>query len=114
MKGAAIASGILAAVLLARSPLVSAQATPPHRPVFKAGVNYVEVDANVVDGNGRFVEGLTKDDFVVLENGKPQSVSVFSVVGSVALSIQTGGFAVINKNTLGPAFDRIVQTASRY
>jgi VWFA-related protein len=47
---------------------------------FRAGVDYVEVDAIVTDRKGNFVRNLTKSDFTVLEDGKPQTVSVFSLV----------------------------------
>ncbi len=54
---------------------------PAQPPVtFRAEVNYVEVDARVLDANGRFIEGLRPEDFVILEDGKPQKVEVFSVV----------------------------------
>ena len=64
----------------------SGQQTPP-KPVdpqppvtFKVEINYVEIDAVVTDQQGNFVRNLTKDDFLVSEQGKPQSVSVFSLV----------------------------------
>lgn len=47
---------------------------------FRVEVNYVEVDAVVVDQQGRFVRDLAKEDFQVVEDGKPQSVSTFSIV----------------------------------
>jgi VWFA-related protein len=47
---------------------------------FKVEVNYVEIDAVVTDSSGNFVRGLTKDDFQVLEQGKPQSISICSLV----------------------------------
>ena len=47
---------------------------------FRAEVNYVEVDARVVDAQGNFVTTLSQDDFEILEDGKPQQVSVFSLV----------------------------------
>lgn len=46
-------------------------------PVFKAAANLVLVTAFVRDKSGKSVENLKKDDFTVLENGKPQAVSVF-------------------------------------
>lgn len=56
-------------------------APPPQPPVtFRAEVNYVEVDARVMDAQGRFVGTLSQDDFEVLEDGKPQKVTVFSLV----------------------------------
>ncbi|MGB2717651.1 MAG: VWA domain-containing protein [Vicinamibacterales bacterium] len=47
---------------------------------FKVEVNYVEIDALVTDSNGKFVRGLTRDDFEVLEQSKPQAITVFSLV----------------------------------
>ncbi len=47
---------------------------------FKAEVNYVEVDARVLDAQGKFVAGLAPSDFEVLEDGKPQKVSIFALV----------------------------------
>lgn len=63
-------------------PAASAPAPPNQQPpiTFRAEVNYVEVDVRVLDAQGRFVAGLTKDDFQVLEEGKPQEVTAFSLV----------------------------------
>jgi VWFA-related protein len=47
---------------------------------FKTEVNYVEVDALVTDDRGNFARALTKDDFEVLEDGKPQKVELFTEV----------------------------------
>jgi VWFA-related protein len=59
-----------------------AQQTPPPQPpvTFKVEVNYVEIDANVTDAQGTFVRTLTRDDFQVIEDGKPQALTAFSVV----------------------------------
>jgi Ca-activated chloride channel homolog len=46
--------------------------------VFKAGVEVVDVAATVTDGDGRFISGLTRDDFIVSEDGKPQEIVSFS------------------------------------
>jgi VWFA-related protein len=43
-------------------------------------VNYVEVDAFVTDAQGAVASNLTADDFEVLEDGKTQKVSAFSLV----------------------------------
>src|SRR5688572_20529224 len=54
---------------------------PQQPPVtFRAEVNYVEVDARVLDAQGKFVPGLAQSDFQVFEDGKPQAISVFSLV----------------------------------
>jgi VWFA-related protein len=49
-------------------------------PQFRSGVDLVTLDVAVLDRAGNPVTGLTKDDFVVLENGKPQTVSTFVAV----------------------------------
>jgi VWFA-related protein len=61
---------------------VLAQTPAPSQPpvTFKVEVNYVEIDANVTDAQGNFVRSLTKEDFQVLEDGKPQALTVFSMV----------------------------------
>ena len=65
--------------LLAQTP--PQQPASPQPPVtFKVEVNYVEIDANVTDGQGNFVRTLTKDDFQIFEDGKPQTLTVFSMV----------------------------------
>lgn len=65
----------------AETPAQTAAPPAPQPPVtFRAEVNYVEVDARVLDANGKFIEGLTAKDFQVFEDGKPQTVSVFSMV----------------------------------
>lgn len=56
-------------------------ASPPQPPItFRAEVNYIEVDARVLDQQGKFVADLKPEDFQVLEDGKPQKVSAFSLV----------------------------------
>jgi VWFA-related protein len=46
----------------------------PRPPVFRAGAHYVRVDAYPVSKEGRILEGLTKNDFEVFEDGKPQAI----------------------------------------
>jgi len=49
-------------------------------PTFRVEVNYVEVDARVTDASGNPVSDLAAADFEVLEDGKPQKISTFSLV----------------------------------
>jgi VWFA-related protein len=72
------ATGLLAAQQ-SPSPPAASQTQPP-AVTFRVEVNYVEVDAIVTDAQGRPVTGLTADDFEVLEDGKPQKISAFSLV----------------------------------
>jgi VWFA-related protein len=67
--------------LMLLAALAQTPAPPPQPPVtFKVEVNYVEIDANVTDAQGNFVRSLTRDDFQVLEDGKPQALTAFSMV----------------------------------
>src|SRR5689334_13151334 len=50
------------------------------QPSFRAGIESVRLDVHVVDAQGRFVPDLTKDDFTVIEDGREQTISTFSVV----------------------------------
>ena len=68
-----------ATVLLCAQAGVRAQQAPP-TVTFQVEVNYVDVDAIVTDDSGNFVTGLTRDDFEVFEDGKPQKVEMFSYV----------------------------------
>jgi VWFA-related protein len=45
---------------------------------FKSGVELINVTVSVTDRSGRFVTGLTQDDFVVYEDDKPVEVTHFT------------------------------------
>lgn len=70
----ALASIFIALALLAQ------QAQQP--PVFRSGVQVVEVDARVFDRDGRFVTTLRADDFEILEDGVPQTIVAMTLVGA--------------------------------
>ena len=56
----------------------SAQAEPPQvPPTFPSEVEMITIDAVVVDGDGRPVPGLTREDFVIEEDGKVQEIATF-------------------------------------
>ena len=72
-------------VLLIGSALVTgsaqqSQPPQPQQPTFRVQVDYVEVDVVVTDRNGKLVRELTKDDFQVSEDGKPQTINTFTFV----------------------------------
>lgn len=61
---------------------------------FRSGVELINVTATVTDANGRFVPGLTKDDFTVYEDDDPQTVTHFSaerVPVSLGIALDTSG-----------------------
>ena len=77
----AILVAALGAALAAQQPAPAPQTPADQPPVtFRVEVNYVEVDAFVTDGQGNPVSDLTANDFDVLEDGKAQKVSAFSLV----------------------------------
>ena len=62
-----------ALVVLAVGGAVRAQ----QQPIFRGGNDIVPILATVLDSNGRLVPDLEKEDFTVLDNGKPQEVIFF-------------------------------------
>ena len=46
-------------------------------PTFTSNANLVVIDVNVKDRSGKVIPDLRKGDFTVLEDGKPQQISVF-------------------------------------
>lgn len=62
------------------------------QPGFRSSVDLVPVFATVLARDGSFVRGLTKDDFTVLDDGKPQEIVSFSAEAqaiSVSLILDT-------------------------
>ncbi|HXB54147.1 MAG TPA: VWA domain-containing protein, partial [Vicinamibacteria bacterium] len=49
-------------------------------PTFPSGTELITVDAVVVDNKGSPVIGLTKDDFLLQEDGQPQEIANFEVI----------------------------------
>jgi VWFA-related protein len=71
----------------------------------KARVDLVVVPVNVRDANGQLVTGLTKDDFVVTEDNKPQAISYFSID-----PIPLSAAIIIDDGMGGIALKRVVST----
>ena len=78
---------LIVAAILAGFGIVSAQQRPP-APTFRSTTQYVAVDVIVTDLQDRVVEGLTKDDFSVMERGVVQAIDDFSFV-AVPLASRT-------------------------
>jgi len=68
-----LAAGLASAPYGAAGPV---QQTPPPA-VFRGGTELVLVNVVVRDKNGNVVRGLTRDDFAVVEDNKPQIVTSF-------------------------------------
>jgi Ca-activated chloride channel family protein len=100
----------LAALALA-TVSVSAQ-QPPQPPVFKSGSGaIVSVFATVTDAEKRLVPGLTRDDFEILDNDKPQPLVVFdnSVLPiTVVVMLDTSGSMTLSLELLRRAAEQFL------
>jgi VWFA-related protein len=65
------------AFILLLANVALAQQPDSGNPTFHAGVALVKVDVQVVGRGGRVVPGLTKSDFAVFDDGRPQSIAYF-------------------------------------
>ena len=82
MAGFALRAGAVGLVTLAAlGPAPAAfQAPQEQRPIFRGGANVVRVDATVTNRQGEPATNLTRDDFVVTEDGEPQTIDSFELV----------------------------------
>ena len=77
---ALLVTSLCTGVLWAQQQAPPAPSTDQPPVTFRVEVDYVEVDALVADAQGNLVSDLRAEDFEVLEDGKPQKVSAFSLV----------------------------------
>ena len=92
----------LVAVLAAGLAVVPLLAQDVQQPTFRAATKVVSVYTTVTEG-GRLVPGLTREDFEILDNGKPQALTVFSddiLPITVVVMLDTSGSMTANIPTL--------------
>src|SRR5580658_8145076 len=53
----------------------------------KVNVNVVQLFFNVKDKRGALIPNLTKNDFQILEDGKPQSIKYFAAESNLPLTL---------------------------
>jgi VWFA-related protein len=75
--------GLSAAALLWASAAMSGQ----EEPTFSTGVKVVNILANVLTKNKEIVNNLSKDDFQVSENGRPQAIQYFARQSDLPITI---------------------------
>src|SRR5215470_6031155 len=63
-----------------REPQQPQEPPGPSVPTFRVQVEAIELEAFVTDEQGKPVTGLTREDFQILEDGKPQNITSFSQV----------------------------------
>ena len=83
-------SGFLLALMLPFAPVLAAQEVTLH-----VDVKLVNIFVNVTDRHGLVVGDLTKDDFALTEDGRPQKIQLFERQSelplNVTLAIDTSG-----------------------
>src|ERR1017187_4383054 len=83
-KSARLVLTLLAVALPAAAQTEKTTAlTPDTTPTLKVQSNLVAVSAIVRDAAGKPVSGLTRADFLLKQDGKPQPITYFSQVSSL-------------------------------
>jgi VWFA-related protein len=107
-----LASGVLLALAVSAAPLLRAQQSPPSQPsspqsapaqpgaadqqtddsqqpaeTLKVNVNVVSLFFNVKDKHGALIPNLTKDDFTIAEDSKPQTIKYFTAESNLPLTL---------------------------
>jgi VWFA-related protein len=83
----------------------SVQTPSSDLPVFRVGTHTVEADVIVRDQSGRFVSDLTRDDFELLDEGRPQRIEAVYLVtqsnaeGMSAVSATSTGSTAVRRLT---------------
>ena len=88
-----------AAAILAVVPILARQQPPA---TFRSGAKAVSLYTTVTEA-GRLVPGLAREDFEILDNGKPQALTVFSnevLPITVVVMLDTSGSMTGNIDTL--------------
>jgi VWFA-related protein len=85
---------------------------PP--PVVRSFVNEVLVPVVVRDAQGRAVGNLSKDDFQVFDNGKPQTITGFTIIKRATETSAANSSAPIPHATDSPAVSQPTSPPQRY
>lgn len=82
-----VALVVLLALVFVLPVLAQQDQQTENLPTFKSNVNVVNLFFNVKDKKGALIPNLTKDDFEVLEDGKPQKIKYFSAESNQPLTL---------------------------
>ncbi len=81
LRGLCAAAGLCSVVSATPAATIAQEAT------FHVDVKLVNIFVNVTDKNGAIVGGLTKDDFAVFEDNRPQQIALFERQSEVPLNL---------------------------
>jgi len=100
---------IVLVLMLIGSALVSTQDSPAPQggvpppqggaPTFRTGVNIVRVDVIVADEKGKPVTDLAKEEFEIVEDGRPQTIELFRHIHIDGTSAAPHSRQVLNRDT---------------
>jgi Ca-activated chloride channel family protein len=100
----------VAVAVLSLGPALGGQAPAPSGPTFRAESELVVMHVSVRDRKGRYVAGLDRDAFTVIDGGQAQTLTMFSgdeVPASVA-------FLIDNSNSMQPHRERVSAAAAAF
>jgi Ca-activated chloride channel family protein len=80
------------------------------QPTFRASSELVVLHVSVRDRRGRYITGLSKDAFTVIDDAKPQTLEMFSA-DEVPASV---GFLIDNSNSMQPNRERVIASAVEF
>ena len=63
---------VLATLVMAQGPLTGRQ-----QPLFRSGIELVDLYVTVTDDEGRLVPGLVQEDFAIFDEDQPQEIALF-------------------------------------
>jgi Ca-activated chloride channel homolog len=110
MRLSSFLSIIFAGLLLLTSDFSLLASVPQERPTFKAESELVVLHVSVRDGNGRYITGLDRDAFTLIDDGKAQTLEMFSG-DEVPASV---GFLIDNSNSMRPNRERVIASAVEF
>lgn len=82
-----------------------------NRLVASVEVNLVELNVSVYDEAGRFVKGLGKGDFTVLEDGVPRELSAFEFAESLPMAL---GLVIDGSGSMDKSMPLVKQAATEF
>ncbi|MGD0893264.1 MAG: VWA domain-containing protein [Terracidiphilus sp.] len=82
-QGALAPAAIFAFLMI----LLSVPFLPAQGPTFHIDTKLVNVFVNVTDRNGAIVGGLTREDFSITEDGRPQDIAIFERQSELPLNL---------------------------
>jgi VWFA-related protein len=109
--GAATALLLTASALVAQSNSAPAQQEDQSLETLKVNVNVVQLFFNVKDKKGGLIPNLTKEDFEIHEDGKPQTIKYFAAESNLPLTL---GILIDSSGSQGRVLDMEKQVGGNF